>query len=202
MPSIFQNWSTSIPHAHFHYLTTTPEQGTRLYESFIFADYPLGSFDIRPENFTTVDQTLSIRKVTLFRVLETFPNRTFVLIADTSNSDVMKDYPLAKATFGNQVSCILLRNTSATDSKDNFPYDTSGFQGLSNDSYMFFRTPDDLMNIDIANGGCRNKTFAQNVTFGYQGLPSSLNLNRSTRTLAVGLWSSLMVAVLGLFVLL
>lgn len=33
---------------------------------------------------------------------------------------------------------------------------------------------DDLKNIDIANGGCRNTSFAQNVTFGYQGLPSNL----------------------------
>lgn len=63
-----------------------------------------GSFDVRPENFTTIDQTLSIRKVTLFQILETFPNRSFVLIADTSNPDVMQDYPLARATFGSQVS--------------------------------------------------------------------------------------------------
>jgi phosphatidate phosphatase APP1 len=103
MPSIFANWSSAIPGAHFHYLTTTPEQVTRAYESFIFSQYPLGSFDVRPENFTTVDQTLSIRKVTLWRVLESFPQRKFVLIADTSNADVMKDYPLARATFGDRV---------------------------------------------------------------------------------------------------
>jgi hypothetical protein len=43
---------------------------------------------------------------------------------------------------------------------------------------MFFRTPDDLTNIDFANGGCRNETFAQNVTFEYQGLPN-LNLGNA-----------------------
>ncbi|EIM86547.1 uncharacterized protein STEHIDRAFT_57917 [Stereum hirsutum FP-91666 SS1] len=175
MPEIFQNWSISVPNIHFHYLTTTPEQVTRAYESFVYSEYPLGSFDVRPENFTTIDQTLSIRKVTLFQILETFPNRSFVLIADTSNPDVMQDYPLARATFGSQVSCILLRNTSATDDKDHFPYDTSGFEGIDNSTYMFFRTPDDLKDIDIANGGCRNTSFAQNVTFEYQGLPSNLS---------------------------
>jgi hypothetical protein len=32
---------------------------------------------------------------------------------------------------------------------------------------MFFRTPDDLMNIDIL-GNCLNTSVPQNVTFGYQ----------------------------------
>ncbi len=39
------------------------------------------------------------------------------------------------------MQCILLRNTSATDSSDHFPYDTSGFQNVDNATYMFFRTP-------------------------------------------------------------
>ena len=42
-------------------------------------------------------------------------------------------------SFPNQVACILLRNTSATDD-DKFPYDTSGFKGLDQSKYMFFRT--------------------------------------------------------------
>lgn len=75
--------------------------------------------------------------------------------------------------FPNQVSCILLRNTSATDPSDKFPYDTSGFQNVPNSTYMFFVVPDDLKNIDLASGGCRNASIAQNVTFGYQGLPFS-----------------------------
>jgi hypothetical protein len=93
MPSVYQNWSTSLPNAHFHYLTTTPEQGTRPYESFIYSTYPAGSFDTRPLNFSDVKATLSIRKYLLDRIFQTFPNRKFVLVADTSNSDVMRDYP-------------------------------------------------------------------------------------------------------------
>lgn len=36
---------------------------------------------------------------------------------------------------------------------------------------MFFRTPDDLTNLDIAGGQCYNQSVPQNLTFGYQGLP-------------------------------
>jgi len=75
-----------------------------------------------------------------------------------------KDYP-------GQVQCIFLRNTSATDAGDKFPYDTSGFQGLNQQMYMFFLVPDDLSNLDISNGQCYNASIPQNVTFGYQGLP-------------------------------
>jgi len=52
-----------------------------------------------------------------------------------------------------------------------FPYDTSGFKNLNQNSYMFFLNPDDLTNLDIANGHCYNQSIPQNLTFGYQGLP-------------------------------
>lgn len=90
MPDIYANWSASIPNFHFHYLTTTPEQITRNYMQYIYANYPLGSFDTRPLNFSDVEATLSIRKALLVKIFETFPQRKFILIADTSNSDVMK----------------------------------------------------------------------------------------------------------------
>ena len=90
MPSIYANWSRSIPDLHFHYLTTTPEQITRNYMDFIYKTYPGGSFDTRPLNFSDVSATLSIRKFLLDKIFQTFPHRKFVLVADTSNSDVMK----------------------------------------------------------------------------------------------------------------
>lgn len=31
MPDIYANWSKSVQNLHFHYLTTTPEQGSKLY---------------------------------------------------------------------------------------------------------------------------------------------------------------------------
>lgn len=168
MPDIYANWSKSIPTMHFHYLTTTPEQATRPYEDFIFKTYPEGSFDDRPLNFTNTDETVSPRKYLLDRIFQTFPNRKFNLIADTSNSDVMKDYPQMVTDYPGQVNCIWLRNTSETDSGDLFPYDTSGFKNVNNNSYMFFINPDDLMNLDIENGQCRNASIPQNLTFGEQ----------------------------------
>lgn len=93
MPQIYANWSSSLPNTHFHYLTTLPEQVTRNYEQFIYADYPAGSFDTRPLNFSNVDETLSVREYLLEKLFATFPQRKFILVADTSNSDVMRDYP-------------------------------------------------------------------------------------------------------------
>jgi hypothetical protein len=81
-----------------------------------------------------------------------------------------KDYP-------GQVQCIFLRNTSATDDNNKFPYNTDGFQGLNQQMYMFFRVPDDLTNLDISNGQCYNASIAQNLTFGYQGLPFGIGDN-------------------------
>jgi hypothetical protein len=49
-----------------------------------------------------------------------------------------------------------------------FPYNTAGFEGLNNRSYMFFREPNDLMGLDIANGQCLNESIPQNVTFSRQ----------------------------------
>lgn len=131
MPEIYANWSSSLPNMHFHYLTTTPEQITRNYMQYIYANYPGGSFDTRPLNFSDVSATLSIRKFLLQKIFETFPERKFILIADTSNSDVMKDYPEMATDYPNQVQCIFLRNTTATDPGDKFPYDTSGFKNLN-----------------------------------------------------------------------
>lgn len=176
MPDIYANWSRSIPDFHFHYLTTTPEQVTRNYMDFIYKTYPGGSFDTRPLNFSDVSATLSIRKFLLEKIFATFPERKFVLVADTSNSDVMNDYPLMLQEHPSQVQCIFLRNTSATDSGDKFPYDTKGFKDLDANKYMFFTVPDDLSRLDIAGGECVNKTFVQNVTFGAQGLPFGTNL--------------------------
>jgi len=170
MPEIYAGWAKKNPNLHFHYLTTTPEQATRVYIDYIYSTYPLGSFDTRPLNFSDVDATLAIRKFLLQRVFETFPQRKFILVADTSNSDIMKDYPEMATTFPNQVHCILLRNTSATDDGDKFPYDTSGFKGLNQTNYMFFTVPDDLSGLDITKD-CYNSSVPQNVSFDYQGLP-------------------------------
>ncbi|KAI1330788.1 hypothetical protein F5Y16DRAFT_395760 [Xylariaceae sp. FL0255] len=169
MPDIYANWSASINNLHFHYLTTTPEQVTRNYMDFIYKTYPLGSFDTRPLNFSDVSATLSIRKAMLDKIFQTFPERKFVLVGDTTNSDIMSDYPQMAKDYPGQVQCIFLRNTTATDSTDLFPYDTSGFKGLNQSQYMFFVNADDLRGADIVGGNCHNAAVVENVTFQYQG---------------------------------
>ncbi|KAF8761701.1 hypothetical protein RHS01_00636 [Rhizoctonia solani] len=148
MPDVLKSWEQRVQGLHFHYLTTTPIKVTQFYESFIYANYPLGSFDIRPLNLTTVDQIFQVRKVNLHRIFETFPQRKFVLLADTSNGDIMKQYPAM--------------------------YDTSGFKDIDNSTYMFFRTPDDIAGLDFSNGDLQECVGPSNVTFEYQGLPSVL----------------------------
>ncbi|EQB58518.1 hypothetical protein GCG54_00003219 [Colletotrichum gloeosporioides] len=174
MPEIYANWSASIPDFHFHYLTTTPEQVTRNYMEFIYKTYPLGSFDTRPLNFSDVSATLSIRRFLLDKIFQTFPQRKFILVGDTTNSDVMKAYPAMFKDYPNQVLCILLRNTSATDDGDKFPYNTEGFKDIPQNNYMFFKVPNDLTNLDVSNAQCWNQTIPQNVTFKTQGLPFGL----------------------------
>ena len=109
-------------------------------------------------------------------MFQTFPQRKFILIADTTNSDVMRDYPKMAIDYPGQVQCIFLRNTTATDPNDKFPYNTKGFEDLNTEKYMFFNVPDDLKNLDIVGGQCRNATIPQHLTFGYQGLPFGINL--------------------------
>jgi hypothetical protein len=120
--------------------------------------------------------------------LSDLPERKFILIADISNSDVMKDYPAMVNEFPNpnQVQCIFLRNTSATDQGDKFPYDTSGFKGIDQNKYMFFLVPDDLTNLDIVNGQCYNTSIPQNVTFSEQGLPFGLSKKSRASTIDLG----------------
>ncbi|RDW72189.1 hypothetical protein BP5796_08223 [Coleophoma crateriformis] len=201
MPELYANWSASIPDFHFHYLTTTPEQVTRNYMDFIYKTYPGGSFDTRPLNFSDVSATLSIRKFLLTKIFQTYPQRKFILIADTSNSDVMTDYPEMVTDFPGQVQCIWLRNTSATDSGDKFPYNTKGFKGLNQSQYMFFLVPDDLKNLDVMNGQCYNSSIPQNVSFGYQGLPFGLS-NGSSRLGGMSSWGMLIAGLLMLGALL
>lgn len=109
MPEIYANWSRQLnisnQQTHFHYLTTLPEQVTRQYEQFIFSTYPGGSFDTRPLNFSDVSATLSIRKFLLDKIFQTFPQRKFILVADVSNSDVMRDYPEMYKQYPGQVQC-------------------------------------------------------------------------------------------------
>ncbi|KAL1958087.1 hypothetical protein VTO42DRAFT_5127 [Malbranchea cinnamomea] len=172
MPEIFARWARR-PDIHFHYLTTAPKQMAQSYMDFVFDYYPPGSYDGRIVNISNVRGSFYIRKYLLERIIHTFPNRTFTLLGDSSNFDIMEDFPRLAMEFPDQITCLLVRNTTATDLGHWVPYNTKWFRGLDQSMYMFFRVPDDLMGLDIASGDCYNTSVPQNLTFGWQGYPFS-----------------------------
>lgn len=93
----------------------------------------------------------------------------------------MKDYPALDSAFPGQVHCILLRNVTTTDSSDHIPYNLAGFEGVANNKYMFYNTPDDLNGLDFNNGDCVNASVQQyvggNYGYGWRNLPGGSGLD-------------------------
>ncbi|QRW25719.1 hypothetical protein RhiXN_10796 [Rhizoctonia solani] len=175
MPDVFRLWQSVSPSLHFHYLSTIPIKLSRPYMNFIYGTYPIGSFDVRPMNYTTLSHVSESRRLNLEQILQSFPQRKFILLGETSNADIMTQYPIMAKKYIDRVQCVLLRNTSATDSGDFLPYDTSGLVNLDQQRWMFFRTPDDIAGLNFTNGECRNSSVPQNVTFDFEGVPRLLN---------------------------
>ena len=171
MPQLFYHWQQTLPGVSFHYDTTTPTQLTRTYIDYLFNNYPPGSLDMRPVNISDPSVILSARQDSLTRLFQTFPQRKFVLIGNTSSSTLLKAYPAIAQQYLEQLACIFIRNTSATDGHDKLPFDTSPFQPLNASLYFFYTVPDDLLGLDVVGGQCVNKSVVQNVTFSEQGGP-------------------------------
>ncbi|VDB88911.1 unnamed protein product [Peniophora sp. CBMAI 1063] len=169
IPELFNTWNQSLPNVSFHYDTTTPLELTRTYVDYLFSNYPLGSLEMRPVNLSDPSQILDARLDSLKRLYESFPQRKFVLVGDTSSSTLLSAYPNITQTFPNQTQCIFIRNTSSTDSSDKIPYSTKEFQNVNSSQYFFYRTADDIVNLDVAGGQCVNSSVPQNVTFSEQG---------------------------------
>ncbi|KAI1327651.1 hypothetical protein F5Y16DRAFT_399227 [Xylariaceae sp. FL0255] len=152
MPLVYQKWAAEYQDLHFHYFTTTPKQLTRNYVNFSQGYYPLGSFDSRPLDVWDPD-TMTYRRELLDRMIQTFPQRKFILVGDSANADAMTVYPKIAKDYPGKVQCILIRNTSATDC--NTPsYTTSDFIGLEPRQVMFFVGPQDVLNINFTHGDC------------------------------------------------
>ncbi|OJT14089.1 Phosphatidate phosphatase APP1 [Trametes pubescens] len=192
IPELYAHWNETLPGAAFHYDTTTPVELTRTYVDYLFSNFPLGSLEMRPINISDPSQILEARQNSLLKLFQTFPQRKFVLVGDTSSSTLLSAYPQIAEQFPNQIACIFIRNTSATDSDDKIPFSTSEFKNINNNTWFFYRTADgtssltrgprlslrdtdaraataDLFNLNITGGQCRNDSVPQNVTFGEQG---------------------------------
>ncbi|TFK48542.1 hypothetical protein OE88DRAFT_1684649 [Heliocybe sulcata] len=202
MTELFAHWLQTLPGVSFHYDTTTPVELTRTYVEYLFNNFPLGSLDMRPINITEPSQVLDARQNSLLKLFQTFPNRKFVLVGDTSSSTLLSAYPQISTQFPNQLACIFIRNTSSTDSDDKIPYNTKEFQNVSSDKYFFYRVPEDLFNLDIANGQCVNSSIPQNVTFGEQGGVLGNNGNSAAGAVKVSALGVMAAAVLGAVALL
>jgi phosphatidate phosphatase APP1 len=77
VPELFAHWNKTLPGVAFHYDTTTPVQLTRTYVDYLFANYPLGSLEMRPINLTEPSQVLDARQNSLLKLFQTFPQRKF-----------------------------------------------------------------------------------------------------------------------------
>ena len=73
-----------------------------------------------------------------------------VLVGDTSSSTLLSAYPQIAQQFPNQIACIFIRNTSATDSDDKIPYSTKEFQSLDKNRYFFYTTAEGQSTIHIS----------------------------------------------------
>ena len=85
MPSLYKDWAHLVPGIHFHYLTTSPQPLSRRINTFLDAYYPHGSLDTRPVDWDSARKMLHTRMFYLEKMFETFPERKFVLVGDTSN---------------------------------------------------------------------------------------------------------------------
>ena len=159
MPELFQHWLRTLPNASFHYDTTTPVQLTRTYVDYLFSNYPIGSLEMRPINITEPSDILDARENSLLKLFQTFPQRKFgkpihplsctrsadtaraVLVGDTSSSTLLSAYPQIATQFPNNIACIFIRNTSATDPDDKLPYNTQPFLNVTNGTYFFYNDP-------------------------------------------------------------
>ncbi|CAD0050882.1 unnamed protein product [Aureobasidium pullulans] len=104
--------------------------------------YPPGSFDFRPVNFTSTGEMINARFWNVKRLMESYPERRFIAIGDTTNA--MGEFPKDMAKFSPQIQCLLVRDVSATEKSNWVIADTSMYIGLLANEYLFFRVPGDL----------------------------------------------------------
>ncbi|KAF2155349.1 hypothetical protein K461DRAFT_292219 [Myriangium duriaei CBS 260.36] len=148
MPQIYSRWSDSIPGVHFHYSSETAEVMSDFYINGSLQHYPPGSWDFRPMDLVNWQNIVNPREASLKRILETFPERRFVLVGDTVSPAFMNLVPKMALKFPDQIQCILIRDVMATEPSNWRVSSTKAFLNLPTEKYHFFRHPSDLLRID------------------------------------------------------
>jgi len=172
MPSILRSWKLDES-THFHYTTDTITLNAPFYISGTEREYPKGSWDFRPFSLdkremvnaltapfrpnsshdvyrsTPLKEISDSRYSNLKRLLQHFPQRRFLFMGDTSTSSTCSAYPRLAKEHPDQVACILIRNTRATEEADWQSSDTHHFLSLPRHKYFFYDNPKDLLNISV-----------------------------------------------------
>jgi phosphatidate phosphatase APP1 len=148
MPKVIQSLKDRIEaqgqNVHFHYLTDAPELISGAYLANAKSYYPPGSWDFRPLNMTKTKEMFDTRHWNTKRLLESFPERKFIFMGDTTSSSMMKKWPITVKEHPKQVQCLLMRDTQATEKSDWVTPDSRQFIDMSPKNYLFYRIPADL----------------------------------------------------------
>ncbi|KAK5133057.1 hypothetical protein LTR08_008262 [Meristemomyces frigidus] len=114
MPKAFAQWHARIPDTHFHYTSDVPETSHEYYVNGLTQWYPPGTYDFRAIDVSTYAELMNSRYWNVRRLMETFPQRRFILLGDTSTATNMEAYGRLAKEYPDQVQCIILRNVDAT----------------------------------------------------------------------------------------
>lgn len=158
MPDVYRHWASVLPknNTHWHYLTTLPQQFTNVYLAWLDKhQYPPGSLDTRDMSFVNNTEIVHPRHFMLEQILQTFPNRRFILLGDTSNADSLIEYAAAALKYPDTVQCVLIRDVLATLPNAKIKVKPNVFWGVPLEKYMFFERPDDIRGLNFAAGDCR-----------------------------------------------
>lgn len=132
----------------------TPYFFSKRYMEFLDQNYPSGSLDTMQMDLLPQTHAREVQHRALFA---SFPKRTFVLVADSTDASVMTLFPKLLMEYPS-IICVLLRNTTATDPSHPRSLDMARFKDLDRSRFFFFNQPEDIAGLDLANGECVNKT--------------------------------------------
>ena len=150
MAGLYQQWQQQG--AAFHYLSASPWQ---LYPSlaefirdyeFPRGDFHLRQFRIKDSSFYELFASPFEYKIqTIEGILHNYPQRKFVLVGDSTESDP-EVYSYIARKYPNQIIKILIRNATH---KNDLQDVESAFSGLDNDLWLIFDEPAELAQLQM-----------------------------------------------------
>lgn len=140
MADLYNNWSNKSSSVHL--VSSSPWQLYAPLDEFLQADdFPLATFSLKQVRFR--DQSLfnlfkkgtETKPEAIKRILETYPDRTFVLVGDSGEHDP-EVYSSLMREFPKKIRRVFIRNvTDETATNERFE---SLFEGIDNDRWQLF----------------------------------------------------------------